>query len=120
MTLLHQHNKFMKAKESREELVRDNELNLVQGSNASVDGPFKFMSQARIDYVHQEITDRLEELEASGLSRNEILFDDPHSGVPLKDDPFFQLIKSSNTVREMLIGPNEEFSADRVIEKALR
>ena len=52
MTLLHQHNKFMKAKESREELVRDNELNLVQGSNASVDGPFKFMSQARIDCVH--------------------------------------------------------------------
>ena len=120
MTLLHQHNKFMKAKESREELVRDNELNLVQGSNASVDGPFKFMSQARIDCVHQEITDRLEELEESGLSRNEILYDDPHSGIPLKDDPFFQLIKSSNTVREMLIGPNEEFSADRVIEKALR
>ena len=52
MTLLHQHNKFMKAKENREELVRDNELNLVQGSNANVDGPFKFMSQARIDCVH--------------------------------------------------------------------
>jgi hypothetical protein len=40
--------------------------------------------------------------------------------VPLKDDPFFQLVKSSRTVREMLINPNEEFSADRVIEKALR
>ena len=79
----------MKAKESPEELIRDNDLNLVQGSNASVDGPFKYMSQERIDWVHEEITDRLEELEASGLSRNEILFDDPHSGVPLKDDPFF-------------------------------
>ena len=79
----------MKAKESPEELIRDNDLNLVQGSSASVDGPFKYMNQKRIDWVHEEITDRLEELEASGLSRNEILFDDPHSGVPLKDDPFF-------------------------------
>ena len=79
----------MKPKESQDELIRDNELNLIQGSNASVDGPFKHMSQQRIDSVHEEITDRLEELEQSGLSRNEILFDDPHSGVPLKDDPFF-------------------------------
>ena len=52
----------MKAKESSEELIRDNELNLVQGSNASVDGSFKHMSQERIDWVHEEITDRLEEL----------------------------------------------------------
>ena len=62
----------------------------------------------------------MEELEASGLTRNEILYDDPNAGIPLKDDPFFQLIKNSNTVREMLITANEEFSADRVIEKALR
>ena len=47
-------------------------------------------------------------------------FDDPNVGVRLKDDPFFQLVKNSKTVREMLINANEEFSADRVIEKALR
>jgi hypothetical protein len=40
--------------------------------------------------------------------------------VPLKDDAFFQLVRNSRTVREMLIKPNEEFTADRVIEKALR
>ena len=62
----------------------------------------------------------MEELEESGLTRNELLYDDPHEGVPLKDDPFFQLIKNSRTVREMLITANEEFTADRVIEKALR
>ena len=62
----------------------------------------------------------MEELEESGMTRNEILYDDPNVGVPLKDDPFFQLIKNSKTVREMLITANEEFSADRVIEKALR
>ena len=30
------------------------------------------------------------------------------------------MLKKNKTAREMLIRPNEEFSADRVIEKALR
>ena len=101
-------------------MIRDNERNLIEGPTASVDGPFKYMSKERIDQIHLEIDERMEELEESGLTRNEILFDDPNVGVPLKDDPFFQLIKNSKTVREMLITVNEEFSADRVIEKALR
>ena len=54
------------------------------------------------------------------MTRNEILFDDPYAGVKLYDDPFFQMMKNNRTAREMLIKPNEEFSADRVIEKALR
>ena len=58
----------------------------------------------------------MQELEDTGLTRNEILFDDPNTGIPLKDDPFFQLCKDNRTAREMLIGPNEEFSADRVLE----
>lgn len=36
------------------------------------------------------------------------------------DDPFYQFIKNSRTAREMLLKPGEEFSADRVIELALR
>jgi len=48
------------------------------------------------------------------------LFEKPKDGVPLRDDPFFQLMVKSWTAREMLIGPNEEFTADRVVEKALR
>ena len=62
----------------------------------------------------------MQELEDTGLTRNEILFNDALKGIPLRDDPFYQLIKGNRTVREMLIEPNEEFSADRVIEKALR
>ena len=38
----------------------------------------------------------------------------------LRDDPFFQLIKNSWTVREMMMAPGEEFTADRIVEKALR
>jgi hypothetical protein len=38
----------------------------------------------------------------------------------LRDDPFFQLIKNSWTVREMMMAPGEEFTVDRIVEKALR
>jgi hypothetical protein len=62
----------------------------------------------------------LQELEDSGLSRFEILYDEPNKGILLKDDPFFQLIKTSKTVREMLIPSNADFNADRVVELALR
>lgn len=110
----------MKSKESHEEMIRDNEKNFVEGPNMSLDGSFKHLSREQIEEVHRQIDFRMEELEVTGLSRNEILYDDPNSGVALKDDPFFQLIKNSHTVREMLITANEEFTADRVIEKALR
>jgi hypothetical protein len=38
----------------------------------------------------------------------------------LKDDPFWQLIRNSKVVREMMIAPGAEFTADRIIELALR
>lgn len=78
------------------------------------------MSAATIDQIHEEIDLQMQELEDTGLTRNEILFDDANIGIPLKDDPFFQLIKGNRTAREMLINPNEEFSVERVVEKALR
>jgi hypothetical protein len=59
-------------------------------------------------------------LEDTGLSRNEILYDEAGKGIQLKDDPFFQLIKNSKVVREMLIPAGAEFSADRIVELALR
>ena len=43
------------------------------------------------------------ELTESGLTKNEILHDQPNVGVPLKDDAFFQLVRNSRTVREMLV-----------------
>ena len=70
-------------------MIRENEKNLVEASSISVDGPFKYMSKARISEVHDEISERMEELQATGLTRNEILFDDANKGIPLRDDPFF-------------------------------
>lgn len=61
----------------------------------------------------------MQELEDSGLTREEILYDQQR-GIPLADDPFFQFVKNSRSAREMLIKAGEEFSVERVIEKALR
>jgi hypothetical protein len=70
-------------------LIRDNEMHFVEGPTANVDGPFKYMDRQLIDSIHLEIDKRMAELSDSGLSRNEILFDTPNVGVPLKDDAFF-------------------------------
>ena len=111
---------YSKPRESKEEIIRDNEMHFIEGHNASSDGPLKYMSRERIDEVHEEIDRRMTELSDSGLSRREILFEDAKIGVPLQDDAFFQLLRQSRTAREMLILPNEAFTADRVIEKGLR
>jgi len=118
--LLLQKNNFQPEEKNIEEIYRNNEKNYIEGANASVEGPFKYLSAHRIREIHVEIDVRMQELEDTGLTRNEILFDEANSGLPLRDDPFFQLIKGNQTAREMLIGPNEVFSADRVIEKSLR
>lgn len=62
---------------------------------------------------------RMKELEETGLTRDEILFEE-QKGIKLLDDPFYQFVKNSRTAREMLLKPGEELSADRVIELALR
>jgi hypothetical protein len=63
----------------------------------------------------------MQKLEDTGLTRVELLFEDMEKkGVLLKDDPFFQLVKSSRIAREMLVPAGGEFNADRVVEMALR
>ena len=71
------------------------------------------------DKINQEIDIRLQELEDSGLSREELLENNP-VGLPLKQDKFFQFIKNNRVAREMLIEPTEEFSVDTVVKKALK
>ena len=70
-------------------MIRENERNFVEGTSASAEGPLKYMSSAQLDLIHEEIDDRMQELQDTGLTRNEILFDDAKEGIPLKDDPFF-------------------------------
>jgi len=102
----------------KEELLRENELNYVQGYLA-VDGPFKYMSDSAKEKIHMEIDERMQELEETGLTRNEILYEE-QEGIKLQDDPFYQFVKNSRTAREMLLKPGDEFTADRIVELALR
>lgn len=46
----------------------------------------------------------MEELEATGLTREEILYDNPsHTSLPLAEDPFFQYLKRNVVAREVLL-----------------
>ena len=118
-SLLHQHNEYMPlSAEEREEMVRDNEVQFIEGYQGPT-GPMKYMSAETKEKVHQEIDKRMQEIEDTGLTRNEILHE-KQTGVKLADDPFYQFVKNSRTAREMLLKPGEELTADRVIELALR
>lgn len=59
----------------KEEHIRDNEINYVAGYEGP-DGPIKYMSEAAKEKVHQEIDERMKELEETGLTRDEILFEE--------------------------------------------
>jgi hypothetical protein len=77
------------------------------------------MSDSAKEKIHMEIDERMQELEETGLTRNEILYEE-QEGIKLQDDPFYQFVKNSRTAREMLLKPGDEFTADRIIELALR
>ena len=78
------------------------------------------MQESQKRAIHAEIDQKMEELEATGLTRYEILYNTPNKGVKLADDPYFQLVKQSHLVREMMIPSSAQFTADAVIEAALR
>jgi hypothetical protein len=46
------------------------------------------MGAKEISAIHDQIDQRMQELEDSGLTREEILYD-KQEGLPLSDDPFF-------------------------------
>lgn len=77
------------------------------------------MTAEEKDLIHREIDEKMQELEDTGLTRMEILFNE-QKGIPLADDPVFQYLKGNRTAREMLIKAGETFTADAVIDKALR
>jgi hypothetical protein len=115
--LLNQHNNYMTPKE-KEEAIRENERNFIE-AYGTPEGPMKWLSKEELECTHALIDVKMQELEDSGLTREEILYD-KQQGIPLADDPFFQFVKNSRTAREMLMKPGEEFSVERVLEKALR
>ena len=60
--LLNQMNNALPHEGDAEEIIRSNEKEFVEGASASTEGPFKYMSRAAIELVHEEVDDRMQEL----------------------------------------------------------
>jgi ribosomal protein S18 len=117
-SLLHKHKGYENILKTKDQAELNNKKIFADGYQ-DPKGPIKFMSKKEKETIHLEIDRRLQDLEDSGLSREEILYDQPE-GIPLNQDKFFQFIKQNKIAREMLIKPTETFSADLVIEKVLK
>lgn len=82
-------------------------------------GPLKWMSDEDKNIIHDQINLKMDQLEQTGLSRQEILLNKP-GGIPLSQDPVFQFLRRNKEAREMLVKPGEEFTAYKVIDYALK
>lgn len=116
-SLLNKHKGYENALKLKEEKEIDNKAIFV--SAYSTEGPIKFKSAEEKEKIHLEIDLKMKELEDSGLSREEILYN-KSEGIPLREDKLFQFIKTNKIIREMLIKPTEAFTSDLVIERALK
>ena len=61
--------------QEKEELIRENERNFIE-SYESPSGPMKWLPSNEANTIHKQIDKRMAELEESGLSREEILFNE--------------------------------------------
>lgn len=67
----------------------------------TAEGPLRSMSTEAIDKVHAEVDLKMRELEETGLSRTELLYDKTTPGgvLPLVEDPVFQFLKRNRLAR---------------------
>ena len=72
-SLLDHHNQYMSPTQ-KEEAIRDNERNFIE-AYASPTGPMKWLSKEQLEKVHAQIDIKMQELEDSGLTREEVLYD---------------------------------------------
>jgi hypothetical protein len=56
-------------------VIRENEKNFIE-AYGSVQGPIKYMNPKEIEQIHILIDEKMQELEDSGLTREEVLFND--------------------------------------------
>lgn len=114
---LRQHRKDLQ-KLTEEELEKKAEAHHVD-SAYHTEKAKKWMSEQEKKVVHDEVDQKMQELEDTGLTRMEILYNEP-KGIPLSDDPVFQYLRVNRVAREMLVKPGEPFTADIILDKALR
>jgi small subunit ribosomal protein S18 len=100
------------------EVIHETEKTFVEGYR-TVPGPVSWLSEEDKERINLEINLKMDELEETGLSRQEILNNIP-GGIPLSQDPVFQYLRHNYLAREMVLRPGEEYTAFKVIDCALR
>jgi hypothetical protein len=79
------------------------------------------MTQQEKDKIHLIAEQKMQELESTGLSRQEIISDKRvKAGVKLAQDPFFQFFKNNRAAREMMIKDGEEFTVQKIMDLVLK
>lgn len=82
-------------------------------------GHLSTLSEAQKFQIDTLANAKLQELEDSGLSREELM-DLPDKGIKLTADPFFQLVKSDIKARHKLLSrANVDYSIDNIVKFAL-
>lgn len=59
----------------KEEMARENERNFIEGYETPL-GPMKYLSPDKLNAIHVEIDTKMQDLEDSGLTREEVLFNE--------------------------------------------
>lgn len=75
-------------KEDIEQIYMKNYKRYIEGYK-SPKGPLRWMDESEKHKINLLIDKQLQEMEDTGLSREELLFNKGIKGIPLKKDPFF-------------------------------
>ena len=59
--------------QEKEEALRENERNFIEGYEGP-SGPMKYLNKDQLNQIHSQIDVKMQELEDSGLTREEILY----------------------------------------------
>jgi ribosomal protein S18 len=86
---------------------------------SSPSGPKSMLSENQKERINKLADERLQELEESGMSREEVI-GSQGKGIPLAQDPFFQIVKNDHKARERLFKDNEEYSVKKIVLYALQ
>ncbi|CAD8067626.1 unnamed protein product [Paramecium primaurelia] len=102
-----------------ENALHQNFKTFVEG-HVSPKGALKNLSEEQMKQIQTQVTKKLQELEDTGLSREEILTNGVDKGIPLSYDAFFQLLKNNEQARLVYMAPGEEFTVQKIVDIALR
>ena len=113
-------NRYKMGYEVRTEKEKEADRSKYYDEAYHVGKPKHKLTKEELSTIHDQIDLKMKQLEESGQSKEEILYNSTDKGLPLRQDQFFQFLKNNRKAREMLIQASQEFSVNHVIEIALK